>query len=301
MQEETVIHSSLLGAMVHVSVFRPKGQIVCGVIQVVHGLTEHRGMYREMGEFFSGAGYVFLAHNIIGHGEDMIDGIPAFLPKRYLPWAIRDIEQVYQDCLYTEEKSLPRIVIGFSFGSYLSRCLIQETDASVDGLVLAGPGQPGLLIQKAAGYYTRKLVQKYGSKNSGKKVKRLLSLNDDYFYETHPFRWMYANAETAGRYQEDQLAVKDVASATLEAAVHAIQRANAPGNCRDKSIHILLLCGTRDVLTPDLNRMAEKLHEYGYLCIDKNFIFGGRHSILTDACCRSTWKEILNWIEYKEE
>lgn len=300
MQEETVISSTLLGATIHVSVFRPDQMAVYGVVQMVHGLTEHKDMYREMGEYFSGSGYIFIVHNILGHGCDLIDEIPAYLPKRCCKWAVLDIEKVYQECLDEKEKTFSRTIIGFSFGSSMVRALLQKTDAHADFVILAGCGQPGTFELKMDAYRSRKLIHKYGSRNSGKKVKKMFSRNDRYFYEDYQYCWMYADREIARQYEQDPLTGTDIASATIEASVYMSQTAENGGCFKEPEIPVLLMCGTRDAQTPDLGSICDHFAETGCQDVNGISVFGGRHCIFTDACSRSAWKEAIQWMEYRK-
>ena len=51
---------------------RTPDQSPTGIIQFVHGMSEHRGRYHDIMEYFTQIGYVTVIHDHRGHGESVI-------------------------------------------------------------------------------------------------------------------------------------------------------------------------------------------------------------------------------------
>ena len=45
--------------MLHVEIFTPSDMEIKGVIQIVHGMTEHLDRYEEFGEYFTSKGHAW--------------------------------------------------------------------------------------------------------------------------------------------------------------------------------------------------------------------------------------------------
>ena len=52
---------------IHMVEFVPDTQVI-GIIQVIHGVTEHIMRYKDFAEYFTGIGYLVVGIDLIGHG-----------------------------------------------------------------------------------------------------------------------------------------------------------------------------------------------------------------------------------------
>lgn len=117
---------------------------VKGIVQVVHGMTEHMGRYDEFGRYFVNNGYVVVGNDIISHGRSAYIASAAALYMEDWFDAVKDIS-VVKNMVRESYPNVPIYLIGFSLGSFLVRSM-----DSLDGYekeILIGTGQqPAFLL-----------------------------------------------------------------------------------------------------------------------------------------------------------
>ena len=109
-----------------------------GIVQLVHGMTEHKYRYRDLMNFLVEKGYVVVAHDHRGHGESVQN-------DEDLGWFGDDTSKaIVEDCVqvtkYVRERfpNLPLTLYGHSMGSLVVRCYIRDYDEYIDKLVVSG-------------------------------------------------------------------------------------------------------------------------------------------------------------------
>lgn len=125
-----------------------EGGMPRGVIQIVHGMSEHIDRYNAVAANMVQLGYVVVAHDHIGHGktascEADLGHIPLAAGKEAL---IADIFAVRQWMGDYCGSSTPYIIFGHSMGSFLVRTYLARHADTVDAAIICGTGQqPGML------------------------------------------------------------------------------------------------------------------------------------------------------------
>ena len=109
-----------------------------GIVQLVHGMTEHKYRYRDLMNFLVEKGYVVVAHDHRGHGESVQN-------DEDLGWFGDDTSKaIVEDCVqvtkYVRERfpNLPLTLYGHSMCSLVVRCYIRDYDEYIDKLVVSG-------------------------------------------------------------------------------------------------------------------------------------------------------------------
>jgi len=112
------------------------------VVQIVHGLGEHAGRYVRLAEALAAEGYVVYADDHRGHGRTGMTqwGDPARL-GRLGPGGHRaavDALWQFSRLIRAEHPDLPLVLIGHSWGSFLSQILLDRHPEAYDAVVLSG-------------------------------------------------------------------------------------------------------------------------------------------------------------------
>ncbi len=123
------------------------------VLQILHGVDEHKGRYLPLMEHVAHHGGIVVCHDRRGHGESIFReglGYPGDHPEEY---ALSDIDAVYasvykpvpddglvwiQDADYPRMDPLPRYLLGFSMGSLEAAAYLGANDAGLAGCFLCG-------------------------------------------------------------------------------------------------------------------------------------------------------------------
>ncbi|QMU96378.1 alpha/beta hydrolase [Microbacterium esteraromaticum] len=113
-----------------------------GVVQLLHGVGEHAGRYVRTIEALTGAGFHVYADDHRGHGRTGIrqHGGPAKL-GRLGPGGLRAaVDACWQltEIIRSEHPDLPLVLLGHSWGSFLSQKLLNMHPEAYDAVVLTG-------------------------------------------------------------------------------------------------------------------------------------------------------------------
>lgn len=183
-----------------------------GVVQIAHGMIEHRAKYKAIAEFLAKNGFIVAINDHRGHGDsvncdsfnfgesahdsksnshestaDSIDSLQNS-DKIYLgemgangfETALDDMHNLHL-ALKSRFKPKKFILIGHSMGSLLSRRFLQEYESCLDMLVLCGTPKPEPFIDVGIAFL--KILRFFGLKNIARDFANkfsLLSFNAKY-------------------------------------------------------------------------------------------------------------------------
>ena len=116
----------------------PEGKVK-GIVQISHGMTEHKERYEDFMSFLASNGYAAVTHDHRGHGASVNDGSDLGYFYTDDISAIRD--DLHQVTLFIKGlfPDAPLWLFGHSMGSLVARCYLKKYDAELSGLILCGP------------------------------------------------------------------------------------------------------------------------------------------------------------------
>jgi alpha-beta hydrolase superfamily lysophospholipase len=137
MDESTLTFTAADGTDIHAYRWSPDGPAKA-IVQIAHGMGEHAGRYRRLGEALTEAGYVVYANDHRGHGRT------AGSPDHYGDlgsggWSglVSDLGAL-SEVARREHPGVPLVVLGHSMGSFALQQHLLEHGAELDGAVLSG-------------------------------------------------------------------------------------------------------------------------------------------------------------------
>ena len=127
-----------------------------GIVQIVHGMCEHKERYIPFMEYLSAHGYVCAIHDHRGHGETVLNEEDlGYMYKGGWRALVEDIKLV-QNEIKASYPALPYTLFGHSMGSMAVRSFTKRYDDSIDTLFVCGcpsytlAGQPDRAVQRRA-------------------------------------------------------------------------------------------------------------------------------------------------------
>lgn len=113
------------------------------VVQLLHGVGEHAGRYSALVQQLTGAGYIVYADDRRGHGRTGMGhhGGDATKLGRLGPGGFRAaLAACWQltELIRAENPGLPLVILGHSFGSFITQKLVNQHPDAFDGVVLSG-------------------------------------------------------------------------------------------------------------------------------------------------------------------
>lgn len=180
-----------------------KNHKIKGIVQLVHGMSEHRKRYLPFMKFLAKKGYVSIINDNRGHGDSIkTDEDLGYFYDNSAKYIVEDVHQVTEliKADYPEQKI---ILFGHSMGSLIVRNYIQKYDDEINKLIVCGSPSNvkgtliGLLIinilEKIKGPRYRSLfVHKLAFKNYSRHFKEK-SINS----------WISSNKDEVVKYDKD--------------------------------------------------------------------------------------------------
>ena len=121
----------------HVCRWSPEGSPI-GIVQIVHGISEHVMRYDAFARYLTQHGFLVVAEDHMGHGASMEQGSVKGYFHGGWKAAVEDVYNLMQQTML-EYPGVPYILFGHSMGSFLSRTLlIDHSDCGISGCILSG-------------------------------------------------------------------------------------------------------------------------------------------------------------------
>ena len=108
----------------------PEGEIK-GIIQMVHGMAEHKERYLETMEYFADHGFVCVMHDHRGHGDSVASQDDYGYFNDINGDAVVDDVALITDMLKARYPGLPLILFGHSMGSLIVRAYMKRYDDKI--------------------------------------------------------------------------------------------------------------------------------------------------------------------------
>lgn len=183
-----------------------------GVIELHHGLAEHSMRYDRLGSILAENGYVFNAYDMRGHGHTAENaeknGTGKFgklADKDGFNRVVEDLNEMIES-LKAEYPEKPVILLGHSFGSFVSQGYIEKYSQNITACTLCGTAGPQNALV-AGGHALAAIVKFFRGKNAVVPLLSHLSF-DGYNKRIQnpkgPNDWLSANEENVEMYEADK-------------------------------------------------------------------------------------------------
>ena len=185
-----------------VMTLEPESQPV-GVLQISHGMCEHKERYLPLMKLLCSKGYVCVIHDHRGHGQSVrsTEDYGYFYEKGALG-LIQDLAQITH---YARKQypALPVYLLGHSMGSLIARCLLKRYPALIDGLIVCGCPSNNPASQVAADL-VGVLQKQFGPRHRSEKIYKMVF---DRFSARWPQEgknsWVCSNPDVQTEYEDD--------------------------------------------------------------------------------------------------
>ena len=136
-QEEIFLIASD-GLPLALTLLQPNDQPIKAVVQIVHGILEHRKRYLDFARFLAENGYAVIVSDNRGHRHSVDERYPL----GHMAEPARMIQDQYEITQFIKKRfTQPLYLYGHSFGSILARLYLQEHDDQIAKLLLTGTVQ----------------------------------------------------------------------------------------------------------------------------------------------------------------
>ena len=110
-----------------------------GVVQIIHGISEHIGRYDHFARYLNSLGYLVVAEDHMGHGKTASSGVVGYFHGGWFAVA-EDSYRLYKDTRKAHPH-IPYFLFGHSMGSFLLRTImIEHPECEASGCIICGTG-----------------------------------------------------------------------------------------------------------------------------------------------------------------
>lgn len=278
MPEFTDAHGIAIVYDVHPAKTTPRA-----VVQLLHGVGEHAGRYGALIEALATAGYTVYADDHRGHGRTGLaqhGGDRAKLGKLGPGGhdAAVAAEWQFTQLIRRENPGLPFVLLGHSWGSFLSQKLLNAHPEAYDAVVLSGSSLlwPGSLNA--------------GDLNKPWKAKNALGVE-----------WLSSDLEVGRAFLADPLAT-DKTLLELFGVFNAARLFGKPRKDLGRDIPLLLMVGRDDTVggPRSVHQLADAYRTRSGLTDVTTLVYpGARHEIFNEVMQQDVRGDLLAWLDQR--
>jgi alpha-beta hydrolase superfamily lysophospholipase len=280
-----------------------------GIIQIVHGASEHSERYREFAGFLNSEGYLVCANDHIGHGRSAFDAselghLPVKGGKEAL---IEDVHTLRKLVAAGYPEGIPYILLGHSMGGFIARLYVAryaQGSQSLAAAVISGTGQQPAGLSAFGNLFARMTAGLRGAKHKSKFLHNLGmgGLGKSIPDARTDFDWLSVDAAVVDKYIADE-ACGMVFTAGGYATLTELTGEMVTDACAarvPKNLPILLISGAEDPVGdqgkgPKLT--TEQYRKAGLTNVTLKLYPGLRHEILNEPSRAEVYRDIVEWLE----
>ncbi|HKL47831.1 MAG TPA: alpha/beta fold hydrolase, partial [Candidatus Izemoplasmatales bacterium] len=268
------IINDALNNEIHTYVY-PTDKTPKGVIQIIHGASEHFARYGLFASYLNKHGYIVVGNDILGHGLSTKNyDYVHFADKQGDAIAFNSIVLV-KEWIQKEHPSLPLYILGHSMGSFLARKMVIEFPNDYDKAVFSGSAAPPKslihfgkvltsIIRLFKGpRYVSKLIQDMSIDANQKKMRK------DGIIQGDNEAWLTRDKKIQEYYKHSQMCGQPFTVQANHDMFQWILDANKMNRLKKANHHqpILFISGSHDALSnygQQIKAFVEKLNKIGY-------------------------------------
>lgn len=263
-----------------------------GVVQIVHGLKEHKRRYYRFAEYLNSKGYgVFLSDNR-GHGYS----VDKNNPLGFMSGIDQLVSDQYEINCHIKEQygRVPVYMLGHSFGSMIARKYIQKNDETINGLILSGT------VGFNSGVYFGLIISRLmnlllGRKNYSRILWQIVDNGD--------VSWVCGNEEIMAEYNSDPFCIgykyRNNAVHTIMEAMRELHNIKSY-DCKNPVLPILSIAGEKDPVTrfdAGIKDSMLSLKKAGYMNIKSIVYENMLHEVLNEKENIKVYEDVIKFLE----
>ena len=288
MKYESSFKSEADGLEISVMALMPDKKPYRAVVQLVHGMSEHKERYIPFMQYLAKLGYVVVIHDHRGHGKSVKhqDDL-GFTYGGGAQAMLQDIRTVNRK-IHAYYPELPLILMGHSMGSLAVRAFVAEHDSCVDMLIVCGsPSYNTAMPLGVAIAKTEKAV--FGPRHRSKLIETM-----SFGAGAMKFRkdkrctaWICSDPDVAKEYEESEMCGFTFTDDAYLALFELMKRAYDVEHfsCTNPDMPVLFVSGAEDPCLINVRHFAKTvraMRRAGYKDVKGKLYPGMRHEILNE-------------------
>ena len=288
------------GINIAVAVFEPAK--ARGIVQLVHGMCEHKERYYAFAQWLADHGYICVIHDHRGHGASIGDGMELGYMGKGGWKAMVDEVKLVGDMARKEYGTLPFTLFGHSMGAMVVRSYAKRYDSTIDRLIVCG--SPSDNPVKGVG----KALAAVSGTVLGWHHRSYLLHQMSFGVYNRPFKdegfsnaWVCRDKEVLTAYHEDPLCHYIFTANGFYNLLGLMQDCySVKGWKMEKpELSVRFISGGEDACRVDDKSFAkavQAMRDHGYSDVESHLYPDMRHEILNDVEKIQVWNDVLTMI-----
>ncbi len=277
-----------------------------GVVQIIHGMTEHARRYDYFAKKLVEEGFIVYAHDHRGHGNTASEDSRGYIgEKDGFDLKVKDVKE-YFDIIKKENPDLPIIIFGHSMGSFVSQRFIQSYGDEIDGVILSGTNGKPMSLTKVGIAISKIEVMLRGRKAKSKLMDKLSfgNFNSQFKENRTDFDWLCSVDEEVDKYINDEQCGFICSTSFYYDLLRGLWTIHKKENLDSipKHLPVYILAGDKDPVGNNGKGIISLHNDYkklGLTEVSYRLYSNGRHEILNEINKDEVIGDIINWILVK--
>lgn len=268
------------------------------VLQISHGMCEHKERYIPFMEYMAKRGYACMIHDHRGHGESIRDSKDlGYFYKNGGEYLVEDLHMIART-MKDKYRNIPYFLFGHSMGSMVVRCYAKKYDKMLDGLIVCGC--PSKNSMANLGLVIDKVVKTYrGDHGRSKIVNHLFFGNFQKPFKKEKLKnsWICSDQEVVKWYNDNPLCNFTF---TLNGYETLIWLSNNTYSVNDwamdnPNLPIHFISGEQDscmISKEKFTEAVELMKQVGYKQVTSQLYEGMRHEVLNEIGKEKVYEDV---------
>jgi alpha-beta hydrolase superfamily lysophospholipase len=275
------------------------------VVQITHGLAEHAARYDRLARALTQAGYAVFASDHRGHGKTARDPseLGFFAAEDGFKKLVSDLLAVNR-VIASRYPELPRVLLGHSFGSFVSQAYLFEHASTVQAVVLSGTTSANRFAVAPGLGLARVLRARLGPRGKSRLLQQLSfgSYNDAFKPNRTEFDWLSRDPAEVDKYVADPLCGFDMTVQGWGDLFGGLLYIRSSERQRrlPKDLPIYLLSGTADPvgeMGKGPTRLSQQYVAAGLTRVKLNLYASARHELFNETNRDQVTAELVAWLD----
>ena len=273
-----------------------------GIVQLVHGMCEHKNRYENLMQFFAKHGYVCACHDHRGHGDSVLQGEGlGYFGDSKAQAIVGDTAKV-TDYLSARYENLPITLFGYSMGSMVVRLYLKDYEDKIDKLIVCG--SPSKNALSGVAIWLAKAIALFRGKRHRCKTLAYFSTGrgNKRFESEGKGAWLCSNKESVKSHRDDpkcRFLFTCNGYENLFRLLHNTYKKKGY-KAENKDLPILFVSGADDPVLGTKEKWDKSVNfmkEVGYKNVDSRLYEGMRHEIYSETDKDKVLADLLQFIE----
>ncbi len=277
-----------------------------GVVQIIHGASEHVGRYKEFALYLNSIGLIVIGNDHLGHGRTAEDSEYVYFADSIGFHKVYEGVKTVRDYIEEHYPTLPVIMFAHSMGSFIGRYAILYDQKRYDQAIFSGTGwfnplriylSIGLanLIVRSRG---KKHVSEYYNDHIANGAIRSMKKNG---IINKRVEWLTTDREKQREFENSELCGKPFTIGAHLDLLRFVLEIQDKKRIKDSasSTAIYFISGELDALGGyghAIKRLYQYYRDCGYSNVKYTVLNNARHEVINEIERENIYVQLGNWI-----